>query len=203
MLPLLPVYVSYFAAGSTDIRRAFVNSLGFVAGFTVVFITLGAFAGTLGRLLIIHNVIINIITGAIVILFGLNYLGIINISFLNRSANRIIKAKDLKFTSSVIFGLAFSIGWTPCVGAFLGSALMKASMYGGVLNGVIMLLLYSVGLGIPFIISAVLIDRLKGAVDFIKNNYKIINAISGSMLVIIGIMMATGLMGRFLTALSV
>jgi cytochrome c-type biogenesis protein len=99
----------------------------------------------------------------------------------------------------MLFGIVFSAGWTPCVGAFLGSALMMASAQGGTVIGILMLLVYSLGLGIPFIISALLIDRLKNAFDFIKRNYKAINIVSGAILVVIGLLMTTGLMGRILS----
>jgi len=198
LLPLLPLYVSYFAAGEPDKRRAFVNAIGFVYGFTLVFVALGALAGTLGMLLVEHAVAVNIVTGLVVILLGLNFTGLINIRFLNRAVRINANVKNLTFFTSVLFGIVFSIGWTPCVSAFLGSALMKASMQGGTLIGGLMLLVYSLGLGIPFIISAVLIDRLKNAFDFIKRNYRIVNIVSGVLLVIIGILMATGLMGRLL-----
>ena len=102
----------------------------------------------------------------------------------------------------MLFGIIFSVGWTPCVGAFLGSALMLASQQGHIAEGMLMLLSYSLGLGIPFILSAVLIDYLKSAFNWIKRNYKIINLISGSLLVIIGIMMATGTLGQLLNLLS-
>jgi len=199
LLPMLPVYVSFFAAGESDKRRALVNSLGFVSGFTVVFVVLGAFAGTLGRLLNQYITAVNIITGLIVIILGINFTGLIKIGFLNRTGNRAANAKDLTFFSSLLFGIVFSVGWTPCVGAFLSSALMMAANQGGILNGILMLLVYSLGLGVPFIASAVLIDRLKGAFNFIKRNYKAINIISGVLLIIVGILMATGLMGRYLS----
>jgi len=198
LLPLLPLYASYFAAGEPDKRRTLANAIGFTCGFTLVFVMLGAFAGTLGMLLVEHTVAMNIATGSIVIVLGLNFTGLINIRFLNKAIRINANVKRLTFFPSVLFGIVFSIGWTPCISAFLGAALMKASMQGGTLNGILMLFVYSLGLGIPFIASAVLIDRLKTAFDFIKNNYKIINIISGVFLVIIGILMATGLMGRFL-----
>ena len=206
LLPMLPIYVSYFAAGETGRGRTLANSIGFVCGFTIVFVVLGAFAGTLGRLLIEHALVVNIVTGAIVILLGLNFLGVISIGFLNRAgsgfggraAGRIAGATELKFFPSVLFGLVFSISWTPCVSAFLGSALMMASRQGGTLAGTLMLLVYSLGLGIPFVASAVLIDRFKAAFAFIKRNYRIINIVCGSLLVAVGVLMATGLMGRYL-----
>ncbi len=110
--------------------------------------------------------------------------------------------ENLGFFSSLIFGVVFSIGWTPCVGAFLGSALMLATSEGKVLTGVIMLLLYSLGLGIPFFISAILIDKLRGAFTFIKKHYKIINTVCGVLLIIVGVLMATGIFGKFLSFLS-
>ena len=98
--------------------------------------------------------------------------------------------------------MVFGIGWTPCVGPFLGSALMIAANSGGSIEGIMMLLIYSLGLGIPFIMSAVLIDSLKNAFNFIKRNYNIINKISGIILIIVGIMMATGYLNLVLSILT-
>ena len=106
------------------------------------------------------------------------------------------------FFTAALFGVVFSLGWTPCVGAFLGSALMLASQTGHVLLGMSMLLAYSLGLGIPFLLSAVLIDQLKGAFTWIKRNYTVINIISGSLLIVVGVAMATGLLDRLLRVLS-
>ena len=101
----------------------------------------------------------------------------------------------------MVFGMVFSIGWTPCVGAFLGSALLLASQQETMLKGAVLLLCYSAGLGIPFIISSLLIDRLKGVFDAIKKHYKAINMVCGVFLVIVGVLMASGLLGRFLSTL--
>ena len=109
---------------------------------------------------------------------------------------------QLGFFSSVVFGAVFSVGWTPCVGAFLGSALMLASQQGHVLEGSLMLLSYSLGLGIPFLLSAVLIDQLKSAFQWIKQHYQTINTVCGCLLILVGLLMATGLLGRFLSILS-
>lgn len=199
ILPMLPIYLTYFAAGETDKRRAITNSAGFVAGFTVVFVALGAFAGSAGGLIRAHAPVVNVISGLIVIVFGLNFLGVLNIGFLNRIGGRKVEVKNLGFFSSALFGLVFSISWTPCVGAFLGSALLIASHEGSVLKGISMLLAFSLGLGVPFIASALLIDQLKGAFDFIKKNYKTVNVISGGLLVAVGLLMATGYLGYFLS----
>ena len=98
--------------------------------------------------------------------------------------------------------MVFSVGWTPCVGVFLGSALMLASQQGSALVGTLMLLSYSLGLGVPFLLSAVLIDQLKGAFTFIKKNYGVINKVCGILLIAVGVLMATGLLTRFLNVMN-
>lgn len=202
LLPMLPIYVSYFAGGNErSMGKTLKNAFGFVVGFTLVFIAMGALAGTLGSLLTKYQTIVNIITGLIVIFFGLNYLGVFKLN-LFKGINSTVDKQNLGFFSSMLFGIVFSIGWTPCVGAFLGSALMLASQQGKVLAGVLMLLVYSMGLGIPFVISAVLIDKLKTAFTFIKKNYRVINIISGALLVLVGIFMLTGLLGKLIAILS-
>jgi len=202
LLPMLPIYLSFFAAGDTDRRRTLRNALGFVLGFTIVFIIMGAFMGIMGKLVREYQTVLNIVTGAVVILFGLNFMGVLKIGFLNRASQQDANVKDLNFFSSMLFGIVFSIGWTPCVGAFLGSALLLASQGGSLLQGIVMLLAFSLGLGIPFVVSALLVDRLKGAFDFIKRHYRVINLVSGLVLVIVGILMATGYMGYWLSLLS-
>ena len=202
LLPMLPIYVSYFAGGSErKTGKTLANSLGFVLGFTLVFIAMGALAGTVGRFLTGHQTIVNIITGLIVVFFGLNYLGVFKLNIF-RGINTGLNKSNMGFFSALLFGIVFSIGWTPCVGAFLGSALMLASQQGHVLKGIIMLLTYSLGLGIPFVISAVLIDKLKSTFTFIKKNYKTINIVCGCLLIAVGILMCSGLMGRLVNFLS-
>lgn len=202
LLPLLPVYVSYFAGGKADRSRALGNSLGFVLGFTLVFVLLGAFAGSLGVLLGRYMAAVNVVTGSIVVIFGLHFLGALNLGFLNASYRKTMRMNDLGFFSSVVFGVVFSVGWTPCVGAFLGSALLLASQQGSVWQGSLMLACYSLGLGIPFVASAVMIERLKFTFQWIKDRYDAINLFSGVLLVALGVMMMTGLMGYFLSIVS-
>ena len=202
LLPMLPIYISYFAGGGErNTKKTVVNAFGFVLGFTLVFTALGALAGTVGSFLIKYQTIVNIVCGAVVILFGLNFLGVLKLN-LFRGMSGEIETENMGFFSAMLFGMIFSVGWTPCVGAFLGSALMLASTQGQMLKGVVMLLCYSMGLGIPFLISAVLIDKLKGAFLFIKKNYHIVNVICGIFLIIVGIGMATGVLGRLLSMLS-
>lgn len=202
LLPMLPIYISYFAGGGErTVKKTLLAALGFVAGFTAVFMAMGALAGTVGSFLQRHQTAVNIISGLIVILFGLNYLGVLKLN-LFRGSRKSMDTRDMGFFSALLFGVIFSVGWTPCVGAFLGSALMLASQQGQVITGMLMLFAYSLGLGIPFLLSAVLIDYLKTAFNWIKRHYRIINIISGSLLIVIGIMMATGTLGWLLGLLS-
>ena len=204
LLPMLPVYISYFAGGSSSRKSTVIGSLGFVAGFSTVFVLMGALAGVLGSFLVRYRMALNIITGGTVVIFGLGYLGLLGggLGRFMKGSRKNRPAEKKGFFSSFLLGTVFSVGWTPCVGAFLGSALMLASSEGQALKGIFMLCAYSLGLGIPFVISAVLIDSLKDAFTFIKKNYKIINTACGILLIIIGIAMMTGLMEKFLSVLS-
>ena len=202
LLPMLPIYISYFAGGGErSTKKTLTGAIGFVVGFTVVFTLMGALAGTVGSFLKEHQTAVNIISGIVVIFFGLNFLGVFKLN-LFRGRDRSVDTSNMGFFSAMLFGMIFSLGWTPCVGAFLGSALMLASQQGSVLVGTLMLLAYSLGLGVPFILSAVLIDKLKSAFDWIKRNYRVINIVSGSLLILIGILMAAGTLGRLLSLLS-
>ena len=202
LLPMLPIYVSYFAGGGERTTgKTLKNALGFVFGFTLVFVTMGALAGTLGSFLKEYQTVSNVVCGMIVIVFGLNFLGVLKWN-LFRGQQKSASVHQMGFFSAMLFGMVFSIGWTPCVGAFLGSALVLASQQGHVQEGMLMLLAYSLGLGIPFVLSAVLIDYLKSAFQWIKQNYRVINLFSGGLLVVIGVLMATGTLGRWLALLS-
>ena len=202
LLPMLPIYISYFAGGGErSTGKTLKGALGFVFGFTVVFVALGALAGTVGSFLREYQTAVNVVSGLIVILFGLNFLGVFKLN-LFRGSRYSVNTDNVGFFSALLFGMIFSVGWTPCVGAFLGSAMMLASQQAHVIEGMLMLLAYSLGLGIPFILSAVLIDYLKTAFNWIKKNYRVINVVSGGLLVLIGILMATGTLGRLLNLLS-
>ena len=202
LLPMPPIYISYFAGGGErSVKKTLSGALGFVTGFTIVFVALGALAGTLGGLLKEYQTAVNIVSGLIVIFFGLNFLGVFKLN-LFKGSNHKVNTKNMGFFSAMLFGIIFSVSWTPCVGAFLGSALMLASQQGHVGEGVVMLLVYSLGLGIPFVLSAVLIDYLKSAFNWIKKHYKVINIVCGVLLILVGVLMATGLIGRMFTLLS-
>ncbi len=201
LLPMLPIYISYFAGGKErSTGKTLLSAFGFVLGFTLMFVAMGALAGTVGSFLHQHQTAVNIVSGLIVIFFGLNFLGVFRLNLFHGGSR--VQKRDMGFFSALVFGIVFSVGWTPCVGAFLGSALMQASQQGNTLTGMGMLLCYSLGLGVPFLLSAVLIDRLKSAFDWVKKHYGIINIISGSLLILVGILMATGILGRFLNLLS-
>ena len=202
LLPMLPVYVSYFAGGAgRTTAKTLRNALAFVGGFTVVFILMGALAGTVGGLLREHGTIVNLLTGSIVVLLGLHFFGLFRLPFFGGPKTGVTRG-ETGVISAFLFGTVFSIGWTPCVGAFLGSALMIASREGSTLTGILLLLVYSLGLGIPFVLSALLIDRLKGTFAVIKRHYTAINRISGAILVITGIAMMTGLFQKLLSLIS-
>lgn len=189
MLPMLPIYISYFAGTAEERKHPLPRAISFVLGFTLVFSVFGLFAGTLGSLLAEYQSWVNIICGIIIIIFGFNFLGVLRIpAFHGTHAD--IKVKGL--FSAFLFGMVFSISHTPCVGVFLGSALTAAAASGGVLSGVLLLISYSLGMGIPFLVAAVLIDKLTGLFNSIRKNYSVINAVCGFFLVAVGVCMMLG-----------
>ena len=202
LLPMLPIYISYFAGGGQrSTGRTLKGALGFVTGFTLVFVAMGALAGTVGGFLREYQTAVNIVSGLIVVVFGLNFLGVFKLNLFKGSQHR-VNTDKIGFFPALLFGIVFSVGWTPCVGAFLGSALMLASQQAHAVEGMLMLLAYSLGLGIPFVLSAVLIDYLKSAFHWIKKNYSIINTVSGIALIFVGVLMMTGTLGQLLNLLS-
>ena len=203
LLPMLPIYLSYFAGGGErTMRRTLTSACGFTLGFTLVFVAMGALAGTLGSLLRQYQTVVNLLLGLVVIFFGLIFLGVFRFH-LFRGGSHAVKGGSMGFFSAFVFGIIFSVGWTPCVGVFLGSALMMASREGTAAAGILMLIFYSLGLGIPFVVSALILDRLKGTFDVIKKHYRIINVVSGIFLVLVGILMMTGPFGYLLAFFSV
>lgn len=196
MLPMLPIYFIYFTGDANQKNHTFINSIAFVIGFTLIFCLLGVFAGTIGSLLQNYQHAVNIICGIIVIGFGLNYLEIIPIKIFKGKTK---KQKEITGAfSAFLFGMIFSINLTPCVGAFLGSALMMASVSGTILKGALLLLVYSLGLGIPIIISALLIQKLNTIFEWIKRHYALINKVCGIFLIIVGIAISFGMMNHLL-----
>lgn len=190
LLPMVPIYISYFIGeDDNNSKKAILNSVGFVLGFTTIFLILSIFASQLGAVLSSNIRYIKIFFGIVIILLGLNYMGLLKIKFLNKSNMKKMDTKNFNFFKAMLFGVLFSISWTPCIGTFLSSALLLIAKEQDIFKGIIMMLLYSVGLGIPFIISAILIEKLKSVFDFIKKHYDVIKRISGVILIIAGIYM--------------
>lgn len=190
LLPMVPIYISYFIGeDDNNSKKAILNSVGFVLGFTTIFILFSIFASQLGAVLSNSIRYIKIFFGILIILLGLNYMGLLKIGFLNKSNIKKMDTKNFNFFKAMLFGILFSISWTPCIGTFLSSALLLIAKEQDIFKGIIMMLLYSVGLGIPFIISAILIEKLKNVFDFIKKHYDVIKRISGVILIIAGIYM--------------
>lgn len=195
ILPMLPIYISYFAGKSQSRARAFARSVAFVLGFTCVFCLLGFFAGSIGGLLHSYHTAVDIVCGIVIILLGLHFLGVIKLPFFRGFG---ASPKVSGVFSSFAFGGVFSLAHLPCIGAFLGSALMSASASGSAGKGFYMLLSYSIGMGVPFLVSALLIQKLSPLFDKIRNNYKFINPICGVLLILLGFLMASGLLHSFL-----
>lgn len=190
LLPMLPIYISYFMGEEEKSKKkAILNSIGFVLGFTFVFLILSIFASTVGHFISNYTRYIKIAFGIIIIILGFNYMEIIKLKFLNKTKGIQIKSKNINFFKAMLFGILFSISWTPCIGTFLSSALLLIAKEQEVIKGIILMLLYSIGLGIPFVISAGLIEKLKEVFDFIKKNYKKAKIISGLILIGMGIYM--------------
>lgn len=199
MLPLLPVYLSYFAGGADKQRKTLLRAACFVLGFTLVFGLLGLFAGTIGAFLAKYRTAVNIVTGGIVVFFGLSYLEVFRLPFFRglQTEHKVTGA-----FSAFLFGVVYSVSLTPCVGAFLGSALMLASASATALQGLLLLVVYSLGLGLPFLLSAMLIGRLGSVFSFIKRHYRIINVVCGVFLILVGLMMAFGWLSSLMALFS-
>lgn len=188
LLPMLPIYIAYFTGEKeNNLKKAIINSIGFVMGFTIIFLILSVFASKLGGFISENMKYFKMFFGILIIIFGLNYMEILKIKFLNKTQNINIKTKNMNFVKALFFGIVFSISWTPCIGTFLSAALLLIAKNQELLKGIILILIYSIGLGIPFIISTILIEKLKGVFNFIKTNYSVIRKISGVLLIVMGI----------------
>ncbi len=189
MLPMLPIYFSYFAVGTKSKQSTFFRTVFFVLGFTFVYAVLGMFAGALGSFFVQYEKILHIVCGIVIIILGLNFLGILKLPFFKGlHAHQDVSGNF----SAFLFGILFSVSHLPCIMALLGSALVLAAHEGTALCGIVLLIIYSLGMGIPFLVSALLMDKLKKVFDAVKKNYKIINIVSGILLIVIGILMMTG-----------
>ncbi len=202
VLPLVPSFVTYIT-GLTfeDITSAkdkyrvryitITNSLAFIGGFSLVFVSLGASATFIGESFLAYQDIIQKVGGILIILFGLYIMGVIKLDFLSSEKKFHIENKPAGIIGSFLVGMAFAAGWTPCVGPILGSILLYASTTGSVAKGMGLLAVYSLGLGVPFFISALAINTFIATFRVINRYMRLINIISGAFLIIVGIMIFT------------
>jgi cytochrome c-type biogenesis protein len=168
------------------------HALFFVLGFTIIFVVLGATATALGSLLNYHRVWLERIGGALIILFGLYLLGAFQWTALARERRIQLQNKPVGYLGSALVGLAFGAGWSPCIGPILGAVLTYTSATATVGQGMGLLLVYSLGLGIPFLLAAVAVDRFIGWFQRYRRYIPIVNKVAGVMLVMVGILLVTG-----------
>lgn len=199
VLPLIPSYVSFITGLSLDDiqksrRIALIHALLFIAGFTLVFLALGATATVLGRLLLRHRDRIGQVGGILVIVLGLYLLGAFNIGLLSRERRVHIANKPLGYLGTVLVGMAFAAGWTPCIGPILGAVLTYTASSADLHRGLLLLFAYSLGLAVPFVLAALMIDRFMALLQRYRGALVWTSRISGALLIAIGLLMVTGSM---------
>lgn len=197
LLPMLPIYFSYLGGGAKGKKTLLKNALGFVLGFSIMFMLLGAFSGQLGKFLLTYQKPLNVIFGVFVAVCGLSYMGLFRLPMLKQGHHH-LDTSYFNFFKSILFGLIFSISWTPCVGTFLASALMLAASQSSLFEGMALLGTYALGLAIPMLLSALFLEQLQETFTWIKRYYDIINKICGGLLVVVGILMACGVLSQWL-----
>jgi cytochrome c-type biogenesis protein len=199
VLPLIPSYVTFITGMTLDDvprarRVALVHALLFVLGFSLIFLALGASATLLGRLLVVYRVWISRIGGLLVLAFGLYLLGIFKLDAFARERRIHITDKPLGYLGTILVGIAFGAGWTPCIGPILGSILTYAATQGEVSRGVQLLGAYSLGLAIPFLLAAVAIEHFIVAFGAIKRHLVWVTRVAGALLVVVALLMITDYM---------
>lgn len=199
VLPLIPSYITFITGMTLDDvprarRVAFVHALLFVLGFSLIFLAFGVSATLIGRLLVTYRVWISRIGGLLVLAFGLYLLGIFNLGAFSRERRIHITDKPLGYLGTVVVGVAFGAGWTPCIGPILGSILTFAATEGEVSRGAMLLGAYSLGLAIPFLLAAVAIERFLVAFEAIKRHMVWVTRVSGALLVVVAFLMMTDYM---------
>lgn len=193
-LPLIPIYIGYIsgeAVGVGKAKGALKNTIGFILGFTTVFVLLGATASSIGYFLLQYRNLLNRILGLLVIIMGIFYTGLINPAFLNREMRFKWKGRKGSFLGAVLLGAAIGFGWTPCIGPILASVLAIAASRASVAYGMYLLFIYSMGIAIPFIIASLVIGKAAGFKSVLKYTWAI-KLISGIILILTGIMLMTG-----------
>jgi cytochrome c-type biogenesis protein len=200
VLPLVPPYLAYMAGTSVsamkaegrgpDLRVILASAL-FVLGFSTVFVLLGAGASSLGRLLRIYGDTLAVVAGVAIIIMGLHFLGVLRIGLLYREARFDVGRKG-GLAGAYLMGLAFAFGWTPCIGPVLGSVMAVAGAQATVTQGMGLLAVYSLGLGIPFLLAALFMGRFIGFMDRLKPHMGMIEKAMGALLVLTGLAFLTG-----------
>lgn len=194
ILPLMPVYLSYLVGSTLEEdqaglrRKVVINTLGFIAGLFMVFGALGAASTLVGRFLIRNARILEKVSGAVILLFGLHHVGILRIARFEREKRLKVSLKAPGFLRSVAIGMAFSFGWTPCIGPILGSVLLMAGSTGDMLAGFGLLSIYSLGFSLPFLIIALSYQALLKRLPRLERHLGKIKVISGILLIILGIL---------------
>jgi cytochrome c-type biogenesis protein len=208
VLPLIPGYLSFISGVSIEdltsakrdrsqVGRLLVNTIFFVIGFSLVFIVLGASASGIGSWLREHLIIFNRIAGVLVFIVGLHVMGVFRIKALNYEKRFSLGATKRKgVLGALLVGIAFAFGWTPCIGPILGTILTMAAQQESVNRGMILLAFYSAGLGVPFILTAVLFNYMMGAFGFIKRHFRAVEIISGGLLVLVGVLIFFNLLEK-------
>ena len=195
VLPLIPGYISYISGSSLNelLEKKEINIIPlilFSLGFSIVFILFGAASTFLGQIVLNNSNTLRIVAGLIIIFFSLNIIGVLNINFLNYE-KRINYTKKKGQIGSVLVGMAFGFGWTPCIGPILGSILLLASTEESINRGILLLSFYSLGLAIPFVLSGYLFQKFMVISKNIKKKMNLITKIGGSLLLITGILILT------------
>lgn len=196
VLPLIPSYITFITGmGFEDVTRSrrttLVHALLFVFGFSLIFVALGIGATALGSLLLAYRHWISRIGGVLVIVFGLYMLGVLRIGAMARDTRMHLSDKPMGYLGTVLVGIAFGAGWTPCIGPILGTILTFASTSDDLSQGMLLLGTYSLGLAVPFLLSAVAIERFLGAFQKFRKHMGTVNRISGVLLIIVGVLMLT------------
>lgn len=195
ILPMLPIFLAYISADEKQsIGKRFINTLFFVLGFTTAFTLMGATAFSLGRFMTVYKDFLVKLAGVILVFFGFVYLDFIQLNF----GGSVLKKGKSGLLGNFLFGISYSFGWTPCLGAFLGSAIAMASVQETVVQGMLLLACFGLGLGVPFIVFAICYEKLKGVVTLLKKHSQTIKYIGGSMLIAVGVSMVFDLFGYYL-----
>jgi cytochrome c-type biogenesis protein len=207
VLPLIPSYLTFITGLSledvTKARRtALVHALLFVAGFTLIFVALGATATTLGRLLLRYRYLVSSVGGALIIVFGLYLLGVLNIGAFMRERRVHLAEKPIGYLGTVVVGIAFGAGWSPCLGPILGAILTLAANSGELSRGLLLLFSYSLGLAVPFLVAALFVDRFLDFFARHKGKLIWVNRVAGGLLVGVGALMVTNRFALLATKLQ-